>query len=162
MSKKTSTKAKTQDKSTSKPQQQQTDELQQQLQQAQEREKRALADYQNLIRRTQADRLKLIKLANQDFVQALIPALENLTRAAAQLDDQGLNMVVTQLWQSLKELGLEIIKPQPGDDFDLKTMDAVEKKAAGEKVLELVSQGYQLNDTVIEHAKVIVGSEKTD
>jgi molecular chaperone GrpE len=133
----------------------QLEQLQLQLKQAQEGERRALADYQNLVRRNQEERLKTIKFANRELMASLLQPLDHLNLAAAQLKDQGLNMVVQQFWQSLELAGLEEIKTL-GEKFDPQLMDAVEKGDKGEKVLKEVKKGYRLQGEVIQHAKVIL------
>jgi molecular chaperone GrpE len=120
-----------------------------------EREKRALADYQNLQRRTQEERKALIKMANQDLCQALLQPLEHLSLAAQNLQDRGLNMVIEQFWKELANFSLQEI-PVLGKKFDLQTMEVVDKKDKGEKVIEVVRKGYQLHDEVIQHAQVIL------
>ncbi len=130
--------------------------LQQRLNQAQEKEKRSLADYQNLLRRTQEQRARLIKMANQELLTALLPIFENLNKACCQIDDEGLAMVKQQLWQKLQEFGLKVIDPLD-QEFDLETMEVVEKQGEGETVKEVIQRGYQLNDQVIQHAKVVIG-----
>ncbi|MFZ5438181.1 MAG: nucleotide exchange factor GrpE [Patescibacteria group bacterium] len=127
--------------------------LEEQLKVASEKEKRSLADYQNLLRRTQEERLKGIKLANQSLMEDLIQPLEHLEMAAAQLNDPGLNMVLDQLKKVLVNAGLEEIEVM-GKDFDVNLMEAVEKKGQGNKVIEVVRKGYKLNGVVIQHAKV--------
>ena len=123
---------------------------------AEEREKRALADYQNLVRRSHEDRLRAIKLAGAEFASVLLQPLDNLARAAAQLNDPGLTMVVTQFDQALAQAGLEEIKVM-GQKFDVNTMEVVETKNSGEKVIAVVSKGYTLNGEVIQHAQVVLG-----
>lgn len=129
--------------------------LQEQLKMAEEREKRVLADYQNLQRRSQAERLVFIKMANKDFCQALLQPLEHLSMAAANIKDQGLNMVVDQFWKELNDFGLEEIEVL-GAKFDVETMEVVDKKGEGEKVVEVVRKGYKLNGEIIQHAQVIL------
>lgn len=124
--------------------------------QAQEREKRILADYQNLVRRSQEDRVRMAKLAASELALAILQPLDHLQLAAEQLQDKGLDMVVTEFWQSLKEQGLEEI-PVLGQVFSVETMEVVEKKGQGEKVVAVVSRGYRLNGEVIRHAKVVLG-----
>ncbi|MBD3250673.1 MAG: nucleotide exchange factor GrpE [Candidatus Pacebacteria bacterium] len=133
--------------------------LTQQVSQAHEREKRALADYQNLVRRTQEERLKLVRMAGQEIIEALLPALENLDRAAEQLDDEGLQLVIGQLWDQFKQFGLEKIEAE-GKTFDLETMEVVDRVSdQGQKVIQVVSPGYKLKGEVIKHAKVILGKK---
>jgi molecular chaperone GrpE len=129
--------------------------LQQQLTASLEREKRVLADYQNLVKRNQEERVKFLQLANRSLVETLLSPLEHLSLAAEQLDDQGLSMVVRDFWQVLEESGLEEIYPK-GKKFDLETMEVVDKEGEGEEVIKVVKRGYRLNGQVIAHAKVVV------
>lgn len=135
-------------------------QVQDQLVQAHEREQRALADYQNLIRRTDGERLKLIKLASRGLVADLLQPLEHLSLAADHLQDAGLSMAIKQLWQQLDEHGLKEIKVM-GKEFDVNTMEAVESDGVGkkkaEKVVKIVRRGYTLNGEVLQHAKVVLG-----
>ncbi len=130
-------------------------ELRQQLIESLEREKRVLADYQNLVKRNQEERVKFLQLANQSLVETLLSPLEHLSMAAQEIEDQGLNLVVRDFWQVLEEAGLEEIYPK-GENFDLETMEVVDKEGEGQKVVKIVKRGYRLNGQVIQHAKVIV------
>lgn len=129
--------------------------LQDQLESAKEREKRVLADYQNLQRRSAQEKLIFIKMANKDLCQALLQPLEHLSMAATTIKDQGLNMVLEQFWRELGNFGLSEIEVL-GRNFDLKTMEVIDKKGDGEKVVEVVRRGYMLNGEVIQHAQVIL------
>ena len=145
---------------TKKPQKKKTSnkeivELQQQLGESLEREKRVLADYQNLVKRNQEERVKFLQLANQSLVETMLSPLEHLSLAAEQIDNQGLNMVIRDFWQVLEEAGVEEIYPK-GEKFNLETMEAVEKEGNGQTVVKEVKRGYRLNGLVIQHAKVIV------
>jgi len=135
--------------------QKQLKDLRAQLVQTQEREKRALADYQNLLRRTQEDRLKLIKMANYELVTTLLQPIEHLSLAVEQLPEKGLKMAFNQLQQTLNEFGLEEIEVK-GKKFDLETMEAAEGSQEGGKVIQILRKGYRLNGNVIQHAKVVL------
>src|SRR4051812_31121241 len=84
-------------------------ELQEKLAQAQEKERRAVADYANLTRRTQEERLRMIKLAAREVIESVLQPLEHLFLAKEQLKDPGLNMVYQQFQQALEQSGLEEI-----------------------------------------------------
>lgn len=129
--------------------------LQGQLTAAQERERRALADYQNLVRRNQDERLKFIQMANQELLESMLQPLEHLELAVSQLPDKGLMMAFDQLKRTLKGFGLEEIEVM-GKPFDVNTMEAVEG-GQGKIVKQVVRKGYALNGKVIQHAKVILG-----
>jgi molecular chaperone GrpE len=135
--------------------QEQVASLQAKLNQTQEQEKRALADYQNLVRRVQEERLQSIKMANRELLSALLQPLEHLELAAEQLADKGLKMALNQLRRTLAEFGLEEIEVQ-GKKFDLETMEAAEGSQEGGRVTQVLRQGYRLNGQVIQHAKIIL------
>jgi len=126
-----------------------------QLEKSKEKEQRALADYQNLVRRTAEERSRIIKFATKDFVESLIQPLANLSLASKQIDDVGLNMVISQLWQALENNGLKKIDCI-GKKFDIKLMEVVERGEKGAKVVEVVKEWYLLNGEVIQHSKEIL------
>lgn len=125
---------------------------------ARESERRALADYQNLVRRTQEERVKVAQLAAANFILSIIEPLNHLDLAAEQLNDPGIKMVVQQLWQNLEQAGLEKINPL-GKKFDPQTMEAVESLGDGQVVSAVIKPGYLLNGQVIQAAKVAVGDK---
>ena len=93
------------------------DAIQAEVTQARENELRAIADYKNLMRRTQEDRLKMITLAGRSVIEKFLQPLEHLYLAKEQLKDQGLNMVYQQFQQALRGEGLEEIECL-GKEFD--------------------------------------------
>lgn len=119
---------------------------------------RAMADYQNLVRRQQEDRGKLIALANENLIEDLLEPLEHLSLAAEQIKDPGLEMVVKQFWQKLAEHGLIEINPL-GEKFNVDIMEVVDHDNQGQVVTQVVKRGYRLGEHVIQHAKVILGKD---
>jgi len=117
-----------------------------------------MADYQNLVRRQQDDRGKLIALANENLIGDLLEPLEHLSLAADQIKDPGLQMVIKQFWTKLTEHGLTEINPL-GDKFDVLTMEVVDHDQQGDVVVQVVKRGYRLGEHVIQHAKVILGKD---
>lgn len=120
------------------------------------RAQRALADYQNLVKRVIKDKQDLTHQAGVELLSQLLSPLSHLKLAASELNDQGLAMVVKEFDHSLTQLGLKEVSPM-GEKFDVNTMEAVKRQGKGEKVIQVVTPGYLLNDRVIQHAKVIVG-----
>lgn len=129
--------------------------LQGQLGEANEKSKRALADYQNLQRRVQEDQKVFVKFANQTLIETIVPSLQHLTMAAENLNDPGLSMVIAEFWRSLNEQGLKKIECL-GKEFDDRFMEVVEKKNLGKKVIKIVNEGYTLNGELITPAKVVM------
>jgi molecular chaperone GrpE len=130
-------------------------ELEEALILSHEKEKRAIADYQNLLRRSRDERSSFVKMANKDFALAILQPLEHLSMAAAQVKDQGLDMVISQLWKELENQGLAEIEVL-GKKFDLDLMEAVDKEGEGDQVVKVVRKGYLLNGEVIQHAQVVL------
>jgi molecular chaperone GrpE len=125
------------------------------LERARQSELRALADYQNLVRRNQDDQRRLIKMASRDLVQSLVQPLHHLGLAARDLKNAGLDMVIQQFWSVLNENGVKEIDAV-GKKFDANSMEVVEKKGDGDIVVAIAQPGYTLNGEVIQVAKVIV------
>lgn len=123
--------------------------------------KRALADYQNLLRRVEVDKKEFTKIANANLLARLIPALDIIELSASHSQDLGVQMAAKQFHQALTEEGLQLIEPQVGDNFDHLTQECSEILAptAGQSnntIAELVLKGYKLGDYVLRPAKVKV------
>jgi len=122
---------------------------------------RALADYQNLLKRTAQEKVEFVKYANQDLIQSIIPVYDNLKISLAHVDEtvekngwlEGIKHVIRQFKDILESMGVEEIKTV-GEKFDHNTMEALEGE--GEKVVKEVRPGYKLNGKVIVAAKVVV------
>lgn len=122
--------------------------------------KRALADYQNLEKRTVQEKEEFVKFANSQLILKILPSLDSLEKAEKHLKDQGLNLALKQLKEGLVQEGLEKIQTQ-GKDFDPEEMECVEVGQGKEgKVLDEIRAGYKLGDRVLRVAQVRVGKEK--
>ncbi|MCK4540338.1 nucleotide exchange factor GrpE [Candidatus Parcubacteria bacterium] len=123
--------------------------------------RRALADYQNLLKRTAVENQEFIKYANERLLHEILPVYDNLKISLSHIDEEaqgngwaeGIKYVVKQFKDVLNNLGVEEIKIN-GEKFDHNTMEAVEGK--GEKVKKEIKAGYKLNGKVIIPAKVAV------
>ena len=119
--------------------------------------KRALADYQNLKKRVEGERLEFVKYVLEQFLAKLLPALDGLEAAQTHLNDQGLDLAIKQLKtvfeeEAVKEMNL---LNQP---FDPKLAECVEIiPGVKDAVIEITQKGYLLNDKVLRPARVKVG-----
>ncbi|MFH0891492.1 MAG: nucleotide exchange factor GrpE [Candidatus Falkowbacteria bacterium] len=126
------------------------------------RYKRALADYQNLLKQTAKEREEFIKYANEQVIYDIIPVYDNLRVSMEHVDEsaskkgwaEGIKYVIKQFKDILEKMGVEEIEAT-GKNFDYNTMEALEGK--GEKVVKTVKPGYKLHGKVIIPAKVVVG-----
>lgn len=123
--------------------------------------KLALADYQNLLKRTADEKQEFAKYANEQLIMEMLPVYDNLKVSMEHIDEaaktsgwaEGIKYVIKQFSDVLKNLGIEEVEAE-GKDFDHNTMDALEGQ--GEKVKKVVKAGYKLRDRVISPAKVIL------
>ncbi|NMB70492.1 nucleotide exchange factor GrpE [candidate division WWE3 bacterium] len=120
--------------------------------------KRALADYRNLQKRVEEEKMDFIQYATSTLVRRFLGVLDNLEMLNKHTNDAGLQMIVKELKQVLSDEGLREIEAE-NQEYDLNTMEAIEM-VAGEKnlVTEVLQKGYFLKDKLIRPARVKVGN----
>jgi len=130
---------------------------------------RLYAEFDNFKRRTAAERLELFKTANQETLVALLPILDDFERAmksiqtASDIDavKGGVELVNGKLKNILTQKGLKQME-SIGKEFDSEFHEAVTNIPAPTeelkgKVVDVLENGYFLNDKVVRFAKVVVG-----
>jgi len=120
---------------------------------------RALADYDNLRKRTETEKEILGKTASFKIVLRLLPILDMLEDAQKHLADQGLAIALGEFKKILAEENLEEITVQPEDIFDEQLHEAVEMVDGGSEgmIADMVLSGWKYKDgPVIRHTKVKV------
>lgn len=144
------------------PDQKELDELKKRNEELETQVKRLLADYQNLEKRTQAERGEIIQLANKELLLRILPALDTLMLAAKHITDEGLRLSIAQFHDALRQEGVEKIETA-GKQFDPHTMECFETVEGEEgKVIEEAFAGYKLFDKIIRPAQVKVGKRKEE
>jgi len=129
---------------------------------------RSMADLQNYKRRVQEDRIKLIKFANTDLLQKLIPIMDHFDRSAKHLPEElkendwvkGVIQVHDELLKTLENVGIKKIKTI-GEIFNPNLHEAL-MQGEGEKdiITEEFEAGYIYNEETLKAAKVKVGNGK--
>lgn len=121
---------------------------------------RALADYDNLRKRTDEEKNTWIKFATQKFIQNLFPILDTFEAAQNHLKDSGLAIAIMQFKDAIKSEGLEEIMPKLGEKFDEnlhEVVEVVENEKKDGLIAEVVLPGWKFMDgNVIRHARVKV------
>ncbi len=132
--------------------------LQDQVKILDENWKRALADYQNLAKRIEADKRDFVKFATANIIAKLVPTLDILELAAKHSNDPGVQMAVKQISEVLAAEGMQEIVPAPQTKFDhnLHECSEVVPGEPEDTVAELVTKGYKIDSFVIKPAKVKV------
>jgi molecular chaperone GrpE len=131
--------------------------LKNQISEFEDKYKRALADYQNLERRTEEQKREWIMQASKNVILKILPVLDTLMLAQKHIEDKGLTISIDQFLKALQDEGITRIKAV-GEKFDPHLMESIGTMEGKEgQVLEEVRTGYRLYDTVLRSAQVIVG-----
>lgn len=135
-------------------------ELLQKLEEAENKFKRALADYQNLEKRALEDRREWIRSANKDILLRLLPVLDTLILAQKHDKNKTLEISINQFLDVLKSEGVVKIETI-GQVFDPSLMECVTiVEGKDGEVVEEVRSGYMLGDRLLRPAQVIVGGKE--
>ncbi|EKE04934.1 MAG: heat shock protein GrpE [uncultured bacterium] len=127
---------------------------------------RAMADYANLVKRTDEERGTMFKLASISFMTKILPIIDNLKQAQNHVNDSGIAIIIGQLETLAKEEGFEEIKIKVGDKFDETTSEVTEVLETLEEkdnnvISEVILSGWKYSDgTVVRHARVKVNKLK--
>jgi molecular chaperone GrpE len=120
---------------------------------------RALADYDNLQKRTEKERDLFKTFAKVEVIDRILPVLDMLEEAQQHLKDKGLAIALNSFQNVLKTEGLQRINSDAGEMFDEDLHDAVdivEKKGKNGEIVEEILSGYKIDDVLIRPAKVRV------
>lgn len=144
--------------------------LRNELAAANDKHLRLLAEFDNFRKRTARERADLIQFAGENTLKNMLPVLDDMERAM-QVNNtaedlatvkQGFALIHAKLVHILGAQGVKTMDGVKGAPFDVERHEAISKAAAPEpgqrgRVLEVVENGYLLNDKVIRYAKVVVG-----
>ncbi len=137
---------------------------------------RAVADYQNLKKEMESNRLELFQWSEEKILSEFIPVYDNFKKAFAhhpELDGgdefhrkvkswtDGIGFIKKQFEDVLKSHGVEEIKTE--GKFDPQFHDAVteeESELEHGSIVRTVESGYTMKGKVIKVAKVIVSKGK--
>lgn len=119
--------------------------------------KRALADYKNLVDRTNKEKKQFIEFANEVLILKLLAVYDSLEMLGKFNKDQGLLLTIKQFEQVLKEEGLKEIEAQ-GKEFNANEMEGIEMvDGEKDKVVEVLTKGFYLKEKLLRPARVKVG-----
>jgi molecular chaperone GrpE len=119
--------------------------------------KRALADYQNLVKRVNEEKSEFVKFFSRELILKLLPVFDDLQRSQQHLNDAGLNLIIAKFKTVLESEGVAELN-LANTIFDPKTAE-VSELINGKKdyIIEIVQPGYTLNGRVLRPARVKVG-----
>jgi len=133
---------------------------------------RVSADYQNYIRRSQAESTRSAELARGDIARMFIPVLDHFDNALGKEPESdeakalfaGVKIVRDELLKTLNQLGVERIEVNVGDPFDPAIHEAMMRQPAEgiqpNHVSMFMQPGYKHGERTLRPAKVAVAPEE--
>lgn len=133
---------------------------------------RALADAENVRKRSQRDRREAEQYGGSRLARDLLPVYDNLKRALESVTDEqkaaaaalieGVELTMRELVNVFAKHGIEVISPKVGDRFDPQLHEAmfeapVPGTTAGE-IIQVSAEGFMLHDRLLRPAQVGVSS----
>ncbi|MEQ8303278.1 MAG: nucleotide exchange factor GrpE [Cyclobacteriaceae bacterium] len=143
--------------------------VQDDLAEAKDKYLRLYAEFDNYRRRSSKEKLEMIQGANERLIVELLPVIDDFERAEKAMTEkeskelEGFLLIQQKLKKILEQFGAKPMESEPGTDFDSDLHEAITQVPAAEeklkgKIVDTVERGYFLNDRVIRHAKVVIGS----
>ncbi len=146
------------------------EKLQAELAELKNKHIRLFAEFENFRKRTQKEKLDLMKNAAEGVFTSLLPVLDDLDRASKAMNDsitaeevfKGLSLIQQKLVSATQMKGLKPMESTIGQEFNTDFHEAITQIPASDdsmkgKVIDEVECGYLLNEKVIRFAKVVVG-----
>ena len=129
-----------------------------------------MADFENYRKRTLKEKADLIKNGAEGAMRDLLPVVDDLERALDAINKggdleslkEGVDLIYNKFVKYLESQHVTAID-STGKDFDTDVHEAVTMFPAPDpsmkgKVIDTTIKGYMINDKVLRHAKVVVGS----
>ena len=145
-------------------------ELEEQLEHEKKEYLFLMADFENFRKRTLKEKGDLIRNGAESAMRDLLPVVDDLERAldainkGGDLDSlkEGVDLIYNKFVKYLESQHVTAID-STGKDFDTDVHEAVTMFPAPSpemkgKVIDTTIKGYMINDKVLRHAKVVVGS----
>lgn len=141
--------------------------LRRELEETKDKLLRARAETQNLLRRTAVEKSEAIRFANEAFVKALLPVVDDFERTLSAAGEaagpdaivEGVRLVYEKLLKVLKDHNVEPIEAA-GKLFDPVFHSVMMQQPTAEHapgtVLQEVQKGYCLRERVVRPAQVII------
>lgn len=143
--------------------QDQMDDKDKRIQELTELLRRVQAEFENYKKRVEKQNEEFKKCANVDFIEKVLPVLDNFGLALKNQEGEefkkGVELIYAQLFSVLEEEGLKPIQAE-GQKFDPYFHEALmQEEVEGTEpgmVVEELQKGYCLGDKILRHSKVKV------
>jgi molecular chaperone GrpE len=127
------------------------------------------AEFENYRKRTAREKADLIKGGGSDVIKSILPVIDDLDRAIKaneqahdiELVKEGFKLIHNKFMNIMQAKGVKMMELN-GKEFNADVSEAIANIPAPSeelkgKVVDVVENGYTMNDQVIRFAKVVVG-----
>ncbi len=131
---------------------------------------RLYSEFENFRRRTAKEKIDMIQSANESLIKTLLPVADDFERATKSFKDkevkelEGFLLIHNKFKKTLDQAGVKVMELKAGSEFNADLHEAITQIPVSDdalvgKIVDVVENGYLLNEKVIRHAKVIIGSK---
>jgi molecular chaperone GrpE len=144
--------------------------LEAQISELNEKYLRLYSEFDNYRKRTAKERIELIGTASEKIIKELLPIVDDFKRAQKNNSEstdfdaikQGFDLIFDKFYKTLLNTGLTEMNSM-GEVFDADKHEALTNVPAPSedmkgKVIDVIEEGYYLNDKIVRFAKVVVGN----
>lgn len=128
----------------------------------------AQADFENIKKRLEKDKVTAVNFANESFARDLLPVLDTLEMAINAAGDdevsakikEGVGLTIQSFKQVLTKHGVRMIETREGGEFDPNVHNAMSyvesETIASGRIAQIYQHGYMYNDRVLRPAMVLI------
>lgn len=128
----------------------------------------AQADFENIKKRLEKDKVTAVNFANESFARDLLPVLDTLEMAINAAGDdevsakikEGVSLTIESFKQVLIKHGVRMIETREGGEFDPEVHNAMSyvesDTIASGRIAQIYQHGYMYNDRVLRPAMVLI------
>jgi molecular chaperone GrpE len=147
------------------------DQLKIDVAEAKDKYLRLFSEFENFRRRTSREKLDMISTANENLVVALLPVVDDIDRALANINDktdlktfeEGIKLIQSKFANTLQTKGVTKVVVEKGDVFNDELHEAITQIPAPTedlkgKIIDVIEPGYKVGEKVVRFAKVVTGA----
>lgn len=143
--------------------------LQEEIQELKDKYLRQAAEFDNYRKRSAREKVELIQTAGKDIITDLLDILDDIKRAQQQMNasedmvgmKEGVQLIFNKFTNNLNAKGVKpmetLHQPFNADIHEAITQIPAPSEELKGKVVDVLQEGYYLNDKIIRYAKVVVG-----
>ena len=128
----------------------------------------AQADFENIKKRLEKDKITAVNFANESFARDLLPVLDTLEMAINAAGDdeasakikEGISLTIDSFKKVLSKHGVRMIQTNEGGEFNPQVHNAMSyiesDTIASGRIAQIYQHGYMYNDRILRPAMVLI------